>query len=84
VRRSAITIPNTGGRFDFINARFSEVGNELRMYGCDGVNRAFEFDGTTFAPITSAFTTDAPQAPHVPQGLPLALARWLGDLQQSG
>lgn len=27
------------------------VNNQERVYGCDGVNRAFEFDGTVFAPI---------------------------------
>jgi hypothetical protein len=67
--QTAITIPNTSGRFEFANARFSEVGNTLRMYGVDGVNRAFEFDGTTFAPITSAFDTDHPQHLAVHKGI---------------
>jgi hypothetical protein len=30
------------------------------MYGCDGVNRAFEFDGTVFVPIATGMATDTP------------------------
>ena len=32
----------------------------VRVYGVDGVNRAFEFDGTTYAPIDSGAATDTP------------------------
>jgi hypothetical protein len=32
-----------------------------RIYGCDGVNRGFEFDGTTFVPIDTGMTADAPK-----------------------
>jgi hypothetical protein len=53
VVQKTITIPNTSGRFDFINANFYGSSNYLRMYGCDGTNRAFEFDGTTFVPINT-------------------------------
>jgi len=30
------------------------------MYGCDGKNKAFEFDGTTFTQLTTGMTTDTP------------------------
>jgi hypothetical protein len=30
------------------------------MYGCDGVNPAFEFDGTNYIPIHTGMTTDTP------------------------
>lgn len=56
---SAITLlPN--GRYEFVNANFTGSTNTLRMYGCDGVNRAFEFDGTIFVPINTGMTVDAP------------------------
>lgn len=51
VSQATITIPNINGRFEFHNANFGGVIDQLRMYGCDGVNRGFEFDGTTFVPI---------------------------------
>lgn len=54
--QTAITLlPN--GRFTFAPYNF---GSGLRLYGCDGVNRAFEFDGTTFVPIRTGMTVDAP------------------------
>ena len=31
------------------------------LYGCDGVNRAFEFDGTNFVPINTGMATDTPK-----------------------
>lgn len=32
-----------------------------RMYGADGVNRGFEFDGTTYVPIETGMATDTPK-----------------------
>lgn len=57
---TAITLA-TGGRFECINFNFTGSTDTLRMYGCDGANRAFEFDGTTFAPITTGMATDTPK-----------------------
>lgn len=48
------------GRYEFINYNFTGSADTLRMYGCDGVNRAFEFDGTVFVPIATGMTTDTP------------------------
>jgi len=36
-----------------------------RMYGYDGVNRGFEFDGETYVPIDTGMTTDAPTCGQV-------------------
>lgn len=57
--QTAITIL-PGGRFDFDVGNFSGQATTIRVYGCDGVNRGFEFDGTTYAPIATGATTDTP------------------------
>lgn len=46
------------GRYQFTTYNF---GDGLKLYGCDGVNKAFEFDGTTFTQITTGMAADAPQ-----------------------
>jgi hypothetical protein len=45
------------GRYSFTNYNF---GSGLRMYGCDGKNKAFQFDGTTFTQITTGMANDKP------------------------
>ena len=50
-----------GGRFQFDNNNFSGTKDTYRMYGCDGVNFAFEFDGTRLVPIRTGITPDAPK-----------------------
>ena len=56
---SAISFqPN--GRFEFENANFGGSSASLKMYGCDGASKAFEFDGTTLVPIATGMTSDAP------------------------
>ena len=50
-----------GGTFEFVEGNFTGSASTIKLYGCDGVNRAFEFDGTTLAPIPSGATTDAPK-----------------------
>lgn len=49
--QSAITIPNQNGRYQFVNGNFFGRLSALRMYGCDGANRPFEFDGSVFVPL---------------------------------
>lgn len=49
-----------GGHFEHEKANFSGQGSSIRVYGCDGVNKAWEFDGTILAPITSGLSPDAP------------------------
>lgn len=57
---TAITLA-TGGRFELVNYNFTGSTDTFRMYGCDGANRAFEFDGTYFVPIVTGMTTDKPK-----------------------
>ena len=47
-----------GGRFDFVNYNF---GTGQKMYGVDGKNKAFQWDGTTWTDLTSNLATDTPQ-----------------------
>lgn len=55
----AVTTPAlvADGRYEFVNYNF---GSGLKMYGCDGANKGFQFDGTTFTQITTGMTNDAP------------------------
>jgi len=46
-----------GGRYSFVNYNF---GTSQKMYGADGKNKAFQFDGTTFTQITTGMTPDTP------------------------
>ncbi len=52
-----------GGKYEHVKCNFSGQLVTRRIYGCDGVNKAFEFDGTTYAPISTGLAptrTDAP------------------------
>lgn len=49
------------GRYEFVNYNFTGGSSGLMMYGCDGKNKAFQFDGTTYTEITS---TASPETPH--------------------
>jgi hypothetical protein len=55
----AITLP-PNGRYETFNHNFYGASQTLRMYGCNGVGRAFEFDGVTFTPIRSNMAVDTP------------------------
>lgn len=48
-----------GGRFEMVQGNFGGANNN-RIYGADGVNRAFEFDGTVFVPIVTGMALDTP------------------------
>ena len=61
-------LPN--GRYEILNENFLASADMMRMYGADGVNRGFEFDGTTYVPIVTGMTVDTPlhvgvQAKHL-------------------
>jgi hypothetical protein len=49
---TAITL-SPGGTYRFQNYNFAGGASTRRMYGVNGVDRAFEFDGGTFVPINS-------------------------------
>lgn len=54
-----------GGRVQTVVANFGGGAGNTRMYGCDGVNRAFEFDGTTYVPIATTMAVDVPTQVNV-------------------
>ena len=53
VEQNAIILPEQNGRFEFVTNNFYGLSTSSKMYGADGVNRGFEFDGTTFVPINT-------------------------------
>lgn len=60
---STVATPITrqpGGYVETIRENFFGAAGTRRTYGCDGVNLAFEFDGTTYVPIRTGMATDAP------------------------
>lgn len=57
---TAITIAKNGD-YRFTVTNFSGSTDNRRIYGVDGKNRAFEFDGTTYVPIVSGLDTDTPE-----------------------
>ena len=71
VAQSAITLPNQNGRFEFVTDNFYGLSTSNKIYGADGVNRGFEFDGTTFVPINTGMgytpiNTSAPAGGDAP------------------
>ncbi len=50
-----------GGKYQFDKGNFSGSIATRKIYGCDGANKAFEFDGTTYAPIATGLTDDRPK-----------------------
>ena len=56
---AAITLLPSG-RFEVVRANFGGQLGTRRLYGVDGKNRGFEFDGTVFVPIDTGMTTDTP------------------------
>lgn len=57
--QAAITLA-PDGRYETVVGNFGGGDANYRLYGCDGQNRAFEFDGTVFVPINSTMVTDTP------------------------
>ena len=49
-----------GGALEYVNANFTGSTATQKLYGCDGVNPAFEFDGTTYVPIHTGMAADTP------------------------
>ena len=56
---TAITIL-PGGRYEIEEYNFGGDVDRTRLYGCDGVNRGFEFDGTIYVPIVTGLADDTP------------------------
>jgi len=70
------------GRFEFVNYNFTGSLDTLKMYACDGVNRAFQFDGTNYVPIRTGMTTDAPK--FIAAYKKMLFLGFRGSLQNSG
>ncbi len=78
---SAITL-SPGGRYEFVNYNFGGSTDTLRIYGCDGVNNAFEFDGTVYVKIRTGMTTDTPK--HVAAHKKMLFLSFRASSQNSG
>jgi hypothetical protein len=71
-----------GGRFEMEVYNFTGSLDTNRIYGCDGVNRGFEFDGTTLVPIVTGMTVDTPR--HVAVHQNHLFFAFRGSIQNSG
>lgn len=49
-----------GGQMEFVNGNFTGSTLTQKVYGADGVNLGFEFDGTNYIPIRTGMATDTP------------------------
>ena len=78
---SAITL-FPSGRYEVVKENFSGLAGGMRAYGCDGVNRGFEFDGTVFVPIRTGMTADTPS--HVFAHKKHLFFSFAGSAQHSG
>lgn len=75
---SAITLL-PGGRFRF---DIDDAGFGVRIYGADGKNPGFEFDGTTWVPLKTGMVPDAPL--HVAVHKNHVFFSFLNNAQHSG
>lgn len=57
---SAITLAPSG-RYECVVGNFGGGDENYRLYGCDGKNKAFEFDGTVYVPISTGMPDDKPE-----------------------
>lgn len=78
---SAITLAPLGV-YEFVNYNFYGSTDTQRMYGCNGVNRAFEFDGTVFMFINTGMTVDTPS--HITAYKKQLFLSFRGSSQNSG
>lgn len=78
---TAITLA-PAGRYEFVNYNFYGSTDTLRMYGCDGVNKSFEFDGATFVQINTGMALDRPL--HISAHKKMLQLSFYGSTQTSG
>ena len=57
---AAVNRLEPGGRYEFTVHGFAGAAGAVRLYGCDGINRAFEWDGAVFTPIDTGLIPDRP------------------------
>jgi hypothetical protein len=70
-----------GGRYETVNYNFTGSTDTLRVYGCDGVNKAFEFDGDVYIPINTGMATDTPL--HISAHKQMLKLTFRGSVQSS-
>jgi hypothetical protein len=82
---TAVTTPTlvASGDFEFVNHNFTGSSATGKMYGVDGKNKAFQFDGTTFTQLTTGMTTDTPTHVGIHKNH-LFLSFGGGSIQHSG
>ncbi len=78
---SAITIAASGS-YEFDVANFGGQLGTLRIYGVNGVDKGFEFDGTVYVPISTGTTVDKPT--HVIVHKNHLFFSFAGSMQHSG
>lgn len=78
---SAITFSVPSGRFEFVITNFTGSTDTIRLYGVDGKNRGWEFDGSVFVPIETGMTTDNPR--HIFEHKGHLFYSFLGSVQHS-
>lgn len=78
---SAITL-QPSGRLDYDISKFADPQGDERVYGADGVNNGWEFDGTVFAKIRTGMTDDTPD--HVIEHKRQLIFAFDGSIQHSG
>jgi hypothetical protein len=71
-----------GGRYDIVEYNFYASTDTKRLYGCDGKNRGFEFDGDVYVPIDTGMPTDTPS--HVYAYKLQLFFSFKGSVQNSG
>ena len=71
-----------GGRLDHVVYNFTGAASAERIYGCDGVNPGFEFDGDVLVPIRTGMTLDTPR--HVATHKNHLFFAFKGSAQHSG
>lgn len=69
------------GILEFSNYNFTGSTSTEKMYGCDGVNLAFEFDGTNYIPIRTGMAVDTPQ--HIATWKSYLILSFYGSVQLS-
>lgn len=77
---TAITIA-AGGRYEIVEHNFSGSTDTIALYGADGVNKAFEFDGDVYIPINTGMTTDTPL--HIVAHKKMLMLTFRSSLQNS-
>lgn len=78
-----VTTPtlSPSGRYEFLNHNFGGAASTSKMYGCDGVNKAFRFDGTTFTQITTSLPSATPS--HIATFKEHLFLSYLGGVEHS-